>query len=106
LIDLEEWAAKATPAPKVQTMCGLGTDFTPDGEKVGLVSAIAAGEKFYLSVAPIVEFVRADLVTSISRAIAVNAEGGPLPVAVSLDPTGPGSTVVGPLQAAGVYPEE
>ena len=33
-------------------------------------------------------------------------EGGIFPVGVGMDPVGPGSTVVGPLQDSGVYPEE
>lgn len=106
LIDLDQWGLKSAPAPKVQRLCGLGADFTPDGESVGLVSAIADGDRFWLSLAPIEEFARVELVESISRTIKVNSTVGPVPVAVGVDPTGPGSTVVGPLQNAGVYPEE
>lgn len=116
LIDLGEWEAKSDLAPKFwsdaaldfkcTSICGLGADFTPDGEKVGLVSAITAGEKFFLSLAPIEEFVRVDLVASVSRTVELSMGNKIFTAGVALDPTGPGSTVVGPLQSAGVYPDE
>lgn len=116
LIDIAEWGLKVDDAPRfwsdsardfgATSLCGLGMDFKPDGDKAGLVSAVTVGDKFFLSLSPVDDFVRADLVASVSRTLELCMEGGIFPVGVGMDPVGPGSTVVGPLQDAGVYPEE
>lgn len=116
LIDVEQWSKLHEKEPrfysdhalafKSQALCALGADFTPDGTKVGLAAAITIGDKFYLSLSPITEFVRAEFVKSVSRTMEISEKNSLFPTGVALDPTGPGSTVLAPLQAAGVYPDE
>lgn len=116
LIDIEQWSKLHEKEPrfysdhalafKSQALCALGADFTPDGTKVGLAAAITIGDKFYLSLSPITEFVRAEFVESVSRTMEISEKNRLFPTGVALDPTGPGSTVLAPLQAAGVYPDE
>ena len=116
LIDVDVWASRADDAPAfhhesavalgADSLCALGVDFTPDGERAGLVSAVTAGDKVYLSLAPVHEFVRSEVVGSISRTLDNSMTDGIFPAGVGLDPLGAGSTVVAPLHEAGVYPDE
>ena len=99
IISLSEWAAKAVASTPAGDSC-LGIDTTPGGERVGMVAAIANGDVAHLSVAPVDELDRVQVVASVSRTVELND-----PVAVVLDPSGPGSTLVEPLEAADVAPE-
>lgn len=116
LIDVDVWASRVDDAPAfhhesavalgADSLCALGVDFTPDGERAGLVSAVTVGDKVYLSLAPVHEFVRSEVVGSISRTLDNSMTDGIFPAGVGLDPLGAGSTVVAPLHEAGVYPDE
>lgn len=116
LIDVDAWASRVDDAPAfyhesaiplgADSLCALGADFTPDGERAGLVSAVTAGDKIFLSLAPVHEFVRSEIVGSISRTLDSSMTDGIFPAGVGLDPLGAGSTVVAPLHEAGVYPDE
>lgn len=116
LIDVDAWASRADEKPAfyhesaiplgAESLCALGADFTPDGERAGLVSAVTVGDKIFLSLAPVHEFVRSEIVGSISRTLDSSMDDGIFPAGVGLDPLGAGSTVVAPLHEAGVYPDE
>lgn len=103
IFDLDRWSAcgvSTYPAKDIGYSC-LGVDVTPDGEKVGVVSALEVGDKYFLSVSPLDDFDRDEVVASAARAVELND-----PVGIVVDPSGQGSTVIQPLRSAGVDPEQ
>lgn len=103
IFDPGKWskaAVTAAPAKDIGYSC-LGIDVTPDGANVGVVSALEFGGKYFLSLSPLDDFERDEVVTSVARAVDFND-----PVGVVIDPAGQGSTLFAPLKNAGVDPEQ
>lgn len=100
IIDTSAWSSAAAAMPPKSGESCLAVDVTPDGESVGVVGAAQIGEKVFLSVAPINDFSRSDVVGAVSRAVGMND-----PVAVVVDPSGQCSTIVDPLRDEGIEPE-
>lgn len=104
LVDLDQWAARASAPPALQGANALGADVTPEGDGAALSAAIRTGDKFFLTLNPLTTFDRDVLTSAIKRAVDVNAENAPL--ALALDPSGQCSTLVSPLEKLRIYPEE
>lgn len=100
IISIAAWKDHEADAPELVGDSCLALDTTPDGARVGMVAAVAYGDLVHLSVAPVDEFDRAAVVKSTKATVELND-----PVAVVLDPSGPGSTLEEPLEKAGVSPE-
>ena len=100
LVNMQMWRANTTPEFAASGDSCLALDSTPGGERLGLVAAVAVGDRVHLSASPIVEFVREDVASAVSRTVEKND-----PVGVVLDPSGPLSTLVDPLEGVGVAPE-
>lgn len=105
LVSVSEWQARVIADPADLEAAGdacMALDSTPDGELVGLVAANSHGNGMvHVSAAPLSEFNREEVVAAIRAAVELND-----PLGVVLDPSGPVSTLVDPLEGAGVAPEQ
>lgn len=104
LVDLGEWEAKMTAPPARQGENAIGVDVTPDGDRSALVAAIRSEDGFYLSLHPLSEFDRSEVIGAAKKALVANVSNPPL--AVALDPSGQCSTLVQPLEKEGIWPEQ
>lgn len=101
IIDLGEWSANVVSSLERPGDSCLAMDTTPDGSRVGMVAAIADGDRVHVMVSPVDAFTRDEVVSSAQRTVELND-----PVAVVLDPGGPASTLVDPLESVGIAPEK
>lgn len=100
IISLDVWEALYSDNPPVSGDSCIGIDTTPDGESVGMVAAQQASGAIFVTCAPVEHFDRDSVVESVRANVEANN-----PVAVVLDPSGPASTIVDPLEKMGVTPE-
>jgi hypothetical protein len=78
----------------------LGIAVAPEAAGVALVLAVRTGAGVHLSLGPVSEFDRSAVVAAVKTTVdAVD------PLAVVVDPKGPSSTVLDPLEKTGVEPE-
>lgn len=101
VMDPDVWAAHTVSSPEVIGDSCLGLYVSTVDAGVGLVLALRTATGVHLTLAPVAEFQRKDLVTAVSKTVEAKD-----PVAVVMDPKGTSSTVIHPLKKAGVEPEQ
>lgn len=99
IIDIDDWNAKQGLPPNWREMC-LALDATPEGEHVGIVMALQTTNGVHLSLHPMHEFNRSEIVEAVGKNVEAHD-----PIAVVADPHGALSTLVEPLKKTGVSPE-
>lgn len=101
IIPFELWNGLFTASPKVIGDCAVGVDITPDGERVGVVSAQRTATGVHLSVADLTDYDR-DFVADVTYKAVVGNDA----VAVVGDPAGPASILLGDLGRRGIDVQE
>lgn len=101
ILDLDEWSAREVASPVVAGDSCMAMDVTPNGERVAMVAAVRTTTGVHLSLGPLERFDRDEVVAAVGKAVESND-----PVGVALDPKGPASTLVSPLEKAGIEPHE
>lgn len=99
VFDPGRWQAATASVPITGNTC-LGIAVAPEAAGVALVLAVRTGAGVHLSLGPVSEFDRSAVVAAVKTTVdAVD------PLAVVVDPKGPSSTVLDPLEKTGVEPE-
>lgn len=100
VLDPADWSAAEASYPIQGVPACLGAAVAPAGEGVALVLAVRTDRGVHLSLGPVEEFDRQAVVTAVKATVdAVD------PCAVVLDPKGPASTIIDPLEKAEIEPE-
>ena len=100
VIDPDRWRDAAASYPIQGVPACLGAAVAPAGEGVALVLAVRTDRGVHLSLGPVEEFDRQAVVAAVKATVdAVD------PCAVVLDPKGPASTIIDPLEKAEIEPE-
>lgn len=98
MVDVEDWSLAAkSPVSPVESCVGI--EVSVDGEEVAFVAAVQDGERVFLSLSPLSVFDRAETVGALGRAVENND-----PLGAVVDPIGPASTLLGPIEDLGVEP--
>lgn len=95
----DEWSDAVDLAPLVTGDSALAVDLSWDAERVASVAAVKCGLRYHLSISPLEKFDREETVAGVVRAVDQND-----PLAVALEMTGERSTLVNPLEKAGIEP--
>lgn len=101
IFGVSAWSAVADHSPHVTGDSVLAVDLSWDAKRVASVAAVQCNGKYHLSLSPLLEFDREETVGSLVKAVEVNS-----PLAVALETTGERSTLVHPLEQAGIVPEK
>lgn len=101
VLDREKWEQSTVAEPAVigDNTC-MGLAVAPGGAAVGMVLAYRTVGGVHLSLAPLDEFDRAEIVSATKKTVDAMD-----PLGVVMDPKGPSSTVIDPLEKAGIEPE-
>lgn len=98
LTDLDTWADARRIPREVGESC-VGIDVAPDGDGVGFVAAVQSGDEIFLSLSPLSEFSRGEMIDAVGRAVERND-----PLGVVVDPIGQASTLINGLEKIEVDP--
>lgn len=99
VFDPDRWRAATASVPIAGNTC-LGIAVAPEAAGVALVLAVRTATGVHLSLGPVSEFDRSAVVAAVKSTVdAVD------PLAVVVDPKGPASTIIDPLEKAEIEPE-
>ena len=100
ILDVAKWSEQVRGDVAFTGDSVLGVDVDPSGEMVAVVAALRTKDGVHVSLNPLVEFDREQVVTSLVRTVGAND-----PMAIVMDGKGPVSTLQVPLDRAGLAPE-
>lgn len=94
IVEISLWDSWADYAPEVTGEMAMAVDLSPDGSRAGLVAAVRRTDGgIYLSRSPLDEVEADAIAMKVKRAVDKND-----PLSVALDPKGPASTLIKPLE--------